>query len=102
MTKQAKTVKTIKAIFEQAKHQADALLDIYRLYIPDFDEIALIHGHPKAGRELWLFIAELFVQFDKVHHPKVMPGGLWLNNGFSHGEKLKGWDVTLTSCIFEY
>lgn len=39
------------------------------------------------------------MKFDQEHHPDVMNGGLWMNNGFSsdHDEKMGDWEVDLTN-----
>jgi len=31
--------------------------------------------------------------FEKVHHPDVLSGGLWLNYGFGVGEHCEPWTV---------
>lgn len=32
--------------------------------------------------------------FDQKHHPGVMPGGLWMNNGFRASQDVPEWHVT--------
>jgi hypothetical protein len=46
----------------------------------------------------------MFMDFDQVHHPQVMAGGCWMNNGFSTIEraKLRDWDVSLEGVAVRY
>lgn len=77
------TKEEIDAIFEEATDQFVCLNKLYRLVYPDFDRIEKIDGFPEAGETVWKYICEKFFEFDKKHHPQVMPGGCWLNHGFS-------------------
>jgi len=88
------------AIFDKANHQQDALLDIYRLFIPNFDDIKKIENWPSCGQRMWKWICDQFVDFDAVHHPNVVKGGIWINNGFSCDRKLDDWKLDLKSCTF--
>lgn len=88
----------IEAIFKQHDHQTDILIDIYKMILPDWDQIQSIDGHPEAGRELWKFICNLFIGFDEKHHPKVFKGGIWLNTGFSSNSKLNPWEISFKNC----
>jgi len=94
-----KTLKAnLRSIFAEATTQQDALERIYRLVFPDWDQIQKIHGHPSAGEELWKFIARLFIEFDRKHHPNLMPGGAWMNTGFSVSREIDPWKVGFTGC----
>ena len=75
--------------------QGDALVAIYRqAFGPVWDKIVKLDGWPECSKETWTAIAEMFVKFDRQHHPDVLPGGAWMNNGFSgHNEDLKKWEV---------
>ena len=33
------------------------------------------------------------IEFDKLHHPEVMNGGLWMNSGFSIDRGLGDWEL---------
>ena len=92
----------IDAIFEKHTHQSDVLIDIYKMYFPRWDEIAKIDGWPKCGKPMALYICGKFMEFDRKFHPDVMNGGLWLNNGFSHDEKLGDWEVNVQALKIEY
>jgi hypothetical protein len=85
----------VDEIFASSDHQADVLVKLYRLVYPDWDNIKKLHGWPKCGKALADYIAKAFMAFDRKHHPKVMPGGLWMNNGFStlDNDYLGPWEV---------
>lgn len=85
----------IDTCFEQAQEQADYLLSLYRLAFPDFDELVSISGHPSCSEETWLYIGRKAAEFDRLHHDGVMPGGLWLNRGFSSSKTMRDWRVSL-------
>lgn len=93
---------SIKAIFEASQHQQEALVGIYKLYVNDWERIRRIHGWPKCGRKMWLWTCEEFVSFDRQHHPDVVSGGLWMDNGFSCSTRIGDWEVSLENCSFEY
>jgi hypothetical protein len=44
------------------------------------------------------------MNFDREHHPKVMPGALWMNQGFStrDGDGLPDWVVSFRHCTVHY
>lgn len=84
----------LQEIFEQVDHQSSALVRIYQLLFPDWDSIKQIEGFPEVGREMWKYICQLFIDFDKKHHPNVFHGGIWLNNGFGSNERLGGWEIS--------
>lgn len=83
----------VERIFATRTHQADIVVDLYRLVYPDFDRIEKVNGFPSAGKELSRLIWRLAIEFDRKHHPDVMAGGCWLNHGFSTNDKLEPWEV---------
>lgn len=100
----------IREIFAKPDiRQADALVDIYRLIYPDWDEIESIgtpgHSWPQCNRHTWGEICRHFQKLDeaanrlRAYDKQVMPGGLWLNSGLSatdpNCEELKDWEVRL-------
>jgi len=97
-----KKLDEIDEIFENAEHQADALVAIYKTVFPDWDAIEKIDGWPSVGADLAEYLCEKFMQFDKVHHPDVFAGGLWLNNGFSRNKNLKPWEIDKSSAKITY
>ena len=92
----------LQKIFEEVEHQSSALVRIYKLVFPDWDQIKQIEGHPIVGKEMWQYIANLFIEFDREHHPETINGGLWINNGFSASDKLDGWSIDLGNCTVIY
>jgi hypothetical protein len=92
----------IDGLFETAKVQSNWLLDMYSIVIPDWDDVETLDGYPKVSENTWLYICDKAVAFDKVVHPSIMPGGLWLNNGFSRGDDLPDWEVSITGLDIIY
>jgi len=90
--------KYIDEIFQKHKHQKDVLIDLYRMVLPNWDAIERIEGYPEAGKDLWEFICERFIEFDRKYHPKVFKGGIWLNTGFSFNKKIDPWKVSIENC----
>jgi len=88
----------IKMIFAEHKQQSDALIDIYKLVLPDWDRIEAIEGFPEAGNDLWKLICRQFIEFDQKHHPDVFKGGIWMNNGFSSNDNLEPWEISFGNC----
>jgi len=93
---------TVEAIFETSTTQHQAIEDLYRLLYPDYNRIKQIHGHPKVGAELSKTIWDLFIAFDKKHHPDVMAGGAYLNWGFSTDNTLDPWGYSTEGVRVEY
>ena len=113
----------IDAIFEEGEHQAEVALALYRLVYPDWDDIESIDGWPKAGPEVSAYLMEKFISFDRKHHPShrmivsrdrrsrltpeqdrgCVPGGLWLNQGFStlDTEHLLPWEVERAPVVYK-
>jgi phage pi2 protein 07 len=92
----------IRDIFEKSDHQEQILIGLYRMVFPDWDRIIKIDGYPEAGGDLWKFICRQFQEFDRVHHPGCMPGGAWMNTGFSVNNDLEGWEISFDNCHVEY
>ena len=102
ITSKEKLQHRLQEIFEHSEHQESALIGIYKLVFPDWEEIKQIEGFPQIGRELWGYIANLFIDFDQCHHVQVFKGGLWVNNGFGSSDKLDGWEISLENCKVIY
>jgi phage pi2 protein 07 len=94
--------KRVQTIFKEQENQSDALVEIYKLVFPDWEEISKINGFPEAGNRLWKFICKEFIQFDKKHHPNVFAGGIWMNTGFSSNDLLGDWEISFDNCCVEY
>jgi len=94
----------VEKLFEGAEHQGDVLLGLYQMIIPRWDEVEKIEHWPSVNSKTWHEIASLFQQFDREHHPEVLPGGAWMNSGFSStdDESVDDWQVDLSSCEIKY
>lgn len=96
--------KEVADVFVQATHQHQALERIYQmaLGIEDLDKVEVIHGWPSCNERTWKDIARMFQDFDKIHHKDCMPGGGWLNRGFSVGDGLEAWEVNTDDVTIEW
>lgn len=94
--------KSITAVFDRCDHQQTVLIELYKLLFPGWDCITKIEGYPDAGCDLWRFICRLFQEFDRKHHSGCMPGGLWMNAGFSMDSELQPWEVSFKNCHLKY
>ena len=93
----------IDEIFEAASDQADYLISLYREVVPDLDKVKRLDGWwPKANTKTWQYIAEKAMKFDREHHPGVLPGGLWMNKGFSVDDTVPEWEVDLKDVVAVY
>ena len=102
ITSKEKLQHRLQEIFEQAEHQEAALISLYKMLFPDWDQIERIEGYPVVGRGMWQYIGNLFIHFDQEHHPQVLNGGLWLNQGFSSSEKIGDWEISMDQCRVIY
>ena len=85
--------KEIDEIFERATNQYEACLALYHKVHPDYDKIKKLEGYPRVGKELHTYLFQKFIEFDSLHHPGVLAGGLWLNKGFSLDESLEAFEA---------
>ena len=92
----------IKKIFKEQDNQADAVVEIYKLALPDWDDIKSIEGYPQAGEDLCRMICREFIEFDSKNHPGCFAGGLWMNKGFSMNRNLDPWEIGFDECSVEY
>ncbi len=87
----------VDQVFEEAKHQEDYIVALYKQAFPDWDDITCIKGHPECGEKLSFYVWDKAIEFDKKHHNS-FPGGLWLNKGFFTNKKLKAWEISTLQC----
>ena len=92
----------VEEVFRNSTHQGEVLEKLYRMVFPDWDRIERLEGWPVVNRGTWKHIAKLFMEFDKKHHPEVLPGGLWLNKGFSWDDEVPAGYVDLERCKIIY
>ena len=101
MDEQALMVR-VRNIFKSQTKQDTALVEIYKLAFPEWDKIEKVNGYPEVGEEFWKFICKGFIEFDRKHHPRVFPGGIWLNNGFQSNSELDPWELSFENCTIQY
>ena len=46
----------IATLFTKHDHQEDVLIELYKLVLPEWDEISKIKGYPEIGNDMWLYI----------------------------------------------
>ena len=89
------TKEQIDHVFEGKTDQWDAWLAVYKLLFPDWDRIDKINGYPECGDALGTYLFECFIGLDRVYHPDVLAGGLWMNSGWSTTKDMGAWQVLI-------
>lgn len=86
----------VERIFAEAKDQGEYMVALYKLVIPNWDDVISIDGWPSCNGLTWKAICRLAMEHDEKH-TSAMPGGCWMNKGFStsHGVNLKDWEVSM-------
>jgi len=98
------TEEVVKALFDASEHQADYVVGLYQMALPkgyQWSNIDKIDGWPSVSKDTSMAIYGYVMAFDKIHHPNVISGGAWMNNGFHTDERLTEpwlvvWDVEYT------
>ena len=86
---------------EKKSHQSEAVISLYEVAIPDFrsDDIESISRHPTVNKETSSYLFGKCIDYDQKHHPNVMNGGLWLNQGFTTDDTMKeSWKISMEGC----
>lgn len=83
---------SIDSVFKQATHQGEYVIGLYKLAIPEFDNVEKMEGFPEISVRTSDYIFDKAIEFDKLHHPGVFSGGIWMNNGFSRAD-IDDWTV---------
>ena len=92
----------LQEIFEESEHQSSVIVKLYKMLFPEWEKIQSIEGFPAVGKALNEYIFNLFIEFDREHHPECFKGGSWLNQGFSTNERLDPWAISLENCKIIY
>jgi len=83
------TKKMIEAIFEAATDPYEVLVKLYRVAIPEWDNVKTIGSFPQVSKETAIYILDCMKQ--------KFPDGdgllLWLNKGFSSAAPIKDWII---------
>ena len=78
------TRKQIETLVENAKHQKDVINGVYELIFQEnWDRLEQVGGFPICSNAFSEFMFNICIDFDQKHHPNVVAGGMWMNNGFS-------------------
>lgn len=92
----------LRIVFDNQSDQTKVINQLYRMFISDWDKVKYIEGHPHCGEELWKFICQLFLDFDRKHHPDCRPGEIWISWGFIMNTTLGPWEISLEYCRLNY
>lgn len=82
---------SVYKLFESSNHQSDVLIGLYKMVIPNWDNIKKLKGWPSINENTWQEICKLFIKFDHKYHPDCLAGGCWMNRGFSIENQLGDW-----------
>ncbi len=81
----------------------EIMISIYKMVFPNWDDIESIDGWPTISNFTSHKIFGLFMAFDAKNNPDVLPGGLWMNKGFStlKSDHLLDWVVDMSTCTIK-
>jgi hypothetical protein len=68
---------------EPRLHQQDVIVRLFKLLYPEWDRIVKLDDYPHCNENTWKYILRRFQELDRERHPDAMPGGAWMNWGFS-------------------
>lgn len=74
----------------------DIVIGLYEMALGvKYEHIETVYGFPTCNKNTWKAICELFTKHGRKYlPPRVMPGGYWMNYGFSsQGDDLADWEV---------
>lgn len=101
--KRAKLTKEqIDGIFKEARDQSDYIIRLYRVAIPEFDQVVKLDGFPVVSRETNTYIFDKAGEFDRAYHPGVLAMGAWMNSGFSFSDSVDDWHVEMDEDLIEW
>lgn len=91
----------VNSLFEELPTCEDVIIALYKRVFPEWDNIEKVNGWPRVNKETANQLCNRFMEkqrkLNKSRHPneQIMPGGMWLNNGFgcSDSEHLNDWEV---------
>ena len=87
---------------DEEPHQNLYLLGLHAAVVPDWEQVVALGGYCRCNPLTGSFILDLAMKFDREHHPDVMPGGAWMNSGFSTlGDDLPEWCVELPKITYQ-
>jgi hypothetical protein len=85
------TIEMIDKVFADAQSQSGYLIGLYRLAYPDtFDDIDHCESYPRVSSRTSHYLFDKAIAWDQSHKLEsgyplvdVLPGGAWMNRGFS-------------------
>ena len=92
----------VKVLFTSCRSQYDVLIGLYKLALKNWDKVEyILEGRPHIGSLGWRMIYDLFLKFDKEHHANedILPGVMWLGQGFIEDENLGDWEVDTSGML---
>ncbi len=89
------TFEQVDACFEGAASQSEWLIALYKEVVPDWDDVKELKGFPCCSDEMWKYVCEKAIAFDKQHHPGVFAGGVWINSGFGSDAAVGRFEIAL-------
>ena len=70
-------------IFEAAETQSDYIIALFAAVVPRWDDVRTVDGFVHCGRALGDDIMGRAIAWDRDNELPTMPGGAWMNSGFS-------------------
>jgi hypothetical protein len=90
----------IDEIFLSTTHENDALVNLYRASVPEFEKATKLFGFPTVSRNTAIYIIDKLKELSKKDG--VQTNLLWLNKGFNSDENMKDWIVDLKDLKCEF
>ena len=94
-TKVNLTKEMINSIFGSAKSANDYIVELYKVAIPEFDQVKSIKGYPKVSKTTNMELFRKAIETDERNESNCMTGGAWMNWGFSSNdsENIPDWII---------
>ena len=94
----------IDKCFQNKCKQWQYLWDLYDILFPYQRYFKKIKEVPIVNEKTYGYICDRAIEFDKIHHKKVVKGGLWLFKGFDVTQKksFPDWVADISKCLIEY
>ena len=107
------TLEQVDAIFESAEVQGDYVFGLYKLVLPEWDDIKSVDGYPRVNHTTGMYIREKAMEWDKADiaasleadpsYRPYMAGAQWgLNVGWSENNDMPDWVVDMSKVTLEF
>jgi hypothetical protein len=106
------TPEQVDAVFEAAVYQSDYVVGLFKLVIPEWDDIVQVDGYPRVNRTTQLALLEKAKAWDNAditarkNDPDFVPymaGGYWgLSVGWSENDDMPDWVVDMSGVTLEF